>query len=532
LTARAQTAFDPAARAAAVAPFLDDQTIAVGHVDLGRLDAAAVVKLLGEIVPPGDEPNPDPQLVQIEQAIKAVKTGLRAGGMSSLYAVLSLHHLPKEPVFVVAPLAAGTDARQAAEILKEITRLPAGEAIGNAAVAGTPAVLARLKTLKASPRPDLAKAFTLAGETTAQLILAPTEDTRRVVREMLPRLPDEIGGGSGQLLADGVRWAVLSVNSPPKLSLNLTVQSKDEITAAALRGIALNAIQRLRDEARHQEAQLDAKQREGVEAAVRLVTPKLKGDQLVISHVQEDADVKTLLAALVPAVQAARIAAGRSQSTNNLKQIGLAMHNFHDAHKHLPPQAIRGKEGQPLLSWRVAILPYLGEGELYSQFRLDEPWDSEHNKKLIEKMPLTLASPHLGNALRAKGMTSYLAPLSKQPPAVSLVPLDDSKKPVVNGKDEMVFDLPQGTTFARMTDGSSNTIMVLEVHPKSAVVWTKPDDQVLDEKAPLKSLLGQPSNGFSAVLCDGSVRFISSSIDPQMFWNLLRMNDGNVIGEF
>jgi hypothetical protein len=527
----AQSTFDPATRAAAVAPFLDDQAIAVAHVDLERIDAAAIVKLLGQVVPPGEEQSVAQQLAQFEQALKLVKTSFRAGGISELYAVVSLSHSPQAPLFVVAPLAAGADAARAAETLQQMTRLPAAEAIGKAAVAGTPEVLARLKALKAVPRPDLVKAFTLAGDTTAQVIVAPTDDTRRVIREMLPRLPDELGGGSGELLANGVRWAVLSVNSPPKLSVNLTVQSKDETSAAALRGIALGAIQRLRESARHQESQLDKRQSDGVEAAVRLVTPRVKGDQLVISHVQDDADVKLLLAALVPAVQAARTAAGRATSANNLKQIALAMHNYHDAHAHLPPQAIRSKDGKPLLSWRVALLPYFDASDLYQQFHLDEPWDSEHNKKLIEKMPAVLASPHLGDALRAQGMTSYQVPLSKAPPAVSLVPADD-KKPVVNGKNEMVFDLPQGTTFARMTDGSSNTIMVLEVHPKSAVVWTKPDDLLIDPADPLKALTGQPSEGFNAVLCDGSVRFISAKVEPKTLLNLMQMNDGNPIGEF
>src|SRR5688572_270494 len=86
---RAQTAFDPAARAAVIAPFVDDQTIAVGHVDLERIDPAAVVKLLSEVVPPGD-PDLPRQLAQIEQGLKAVKTMLRAGGISEIYAVTSM----------------------------------------------------------------------------------------------------------------------------------------------------------------------------------------------------------------------------------------------------------------------------------------------------------------------------------------------------------------------------------------------------------------------------------------------------------
>ena len=524
-------AFDPAARAAAIAPLVDDQTVAVAHVDLDRLDGAAIAKLLGEILPPG-EPGVKDQLARMEQAIKGVKTAFRAGGIRELYAVVSLQDFPKEPGFLVAPLAAGAEPGAAAEMLKELSRLPAAMTIGNVAVAGQPGTIARLKTHRATPRPDLAKAFALAGDTAAQAIVSPTDDTRRVIREMLPQLPDEIGGGSGAVLAEAFRWAVLSVNTPPKLSLNLTVQAKDETAAAALRGIALSAIQQFRDRQLKPGGTVKPGQREAADALLTLLTPRLKGDQLVISHVDSDEEVKTLVRAVVPALQSARTAAGSSQSANNLKQLGLAMHMFHDAHGHLPPQAIRSKEGKPLLSWRVALLPYLGQQAVYDEIKLDEPWDSEHNKKLIARMPPLFASPHLGDERIAKGMTSYLAPLTRTLPAVSLAKPDDLTKPITSGKDEMIFDLPQGTTMARIVDGTSNTILVLEAHPKAAVIWTKPDDLVIDPAAPLAQLTGQPDGGFSAVVGDGSVHFIKTSIDPKTLWNLLRMNDGNAIGEF
>src|SRR2546421_2830108 len=92
--------------------------------------------------------------------------------------------------------------------------------------------------------------------------------------------------------------------------------------------------------------------------------------------------IAVLIALLLPAVQSAREAARRAQCTNNLKQIAIAMHNFHNQRSHFPAAAITDKQGQPLLSWRVAILPYLGDEEaaLYQKFHLHEPWDSPHNK--------------------------------------------------------------------------------------------------------------------------------------------------------
>jgi hypothetical protein len=201
------------------------------------------------------------------------------------------------------------------------------------------------------------------------------------------------------------------------------------------------------------------------------------------------------------------------------------MHNYHDVNGKFPPQAIRSKDGKPLLSWRVAILPYLEQMPLYQQFHLDEPWDSDHNKALIEKMPPTFASPAIGDALRAKGMTSYLAPLTRKPPAVFDAAAPGKPQP----GGETIFDPPQGITFASISDGTSNTIMVLEGHPKSAVVWSKPDDLVIDEKKLFAALDGQPNDGFNAVLADGSVQFILAKVDPQVFWRMLLMNDGNAI---
>ncbi len=102
-------------------------------------------------------------------------------------------------------------------------------------------------------------------------------------------------------------------------------------------------------------------------------------------------DIASAGVALLDGVRKVRGAASRTQSQNNLKQIGLAMHNYHATNNMLPPHATYDKNGKPLLSWRVFILPYIEQQDLYKQFHLDEPWDSEHNKKLLAKMPVIYA---------------------------------------------------------------------------------------------------------------------------------------------
>src|SRR5205085_3628183 len=95
----------------------------------------------------------------------------------------------------------------------------------------------------------------------------------------------------------------------------------------------------------------------------------------------------------------------RHKSINNLKQIMIAIHNHHDSNNHLPAD-IRDKNGKPLLSWRVAILPFLMQDNLYQQFKLDEPWDSEHNLKLLQHMPVTY---HVGIEPKGSTHTYYQA---------------------------------------------------------------------------------------------------------------------------
>ena len=111
------------------------------------------------------------------------------------------------------------------------------------------------------------------------------------------------------------------------------------------------------------------------------------------------------VALLLPAVQAAREAARRAQCVNNLKQIGLALHNYHAANDDFPGRPITDKDGKPLLSWRVAILPYIEQEALYNQFKLDEPWDSPHNKALIAADAHDLRLPEPPAA--EPGMTNY-----------------------------------------------------------------------------------------------------------------------------
>lgn len=213
----------------------------------------------------------------------------------------------------------------------------------------------------------------------------------------------------------------------------------------------------------------------------------------------------------LPAVQKVRAAAQRSQSTNNLKQIALAFHNYESANGHFPSDIVDKKTGKPLLSWRVAFLPYLEQNALYQQFKLDEPWDSENNLKLSKMVVKVYALPQANAELDSNGhfITYYQA---------------------IKGKGTM-FEPGKKLKFADVTDGTSNTIMFVEA--KKGVIWTKPEDVDFDETKdlpPVGTLFGAPAMpGFNAAFGDGSVRFISNMIDPVTLKALFTRAGGEVI---
>lgn len=213
------------------------------------------------------------------------------------------------------------------------------------------------------------------------------------------------------------------------------------------------------------------------------------------------------IALLLPAQRSAREAARRAQCTNNLKQIGLAMHNYHSVNDCLPPVAITDKNGRPLLSWRVAILPYLESNSLYSQFHLDEPWDSPHNLALLEPMPGVYACP--SDRTLKPGMTGYQVVVG---PNTAFTP---DFKPV---------------SFAQITDGLTSTLLVGE--SQRPVPWTKPEDLRLNTPLPLAGLgshHGYHNNGFNALFADGSVRFLKNSIVPNILRGLITRNGDEVL---
>ncbi|HEU5116130.1 MAG TPA: DUF1559 domain-containing protein, partial [Isosphaeraceae bacterium] len=210
------------------------------------------------------------------------------------------------------------------------------------------------------------------------------------------------------------------------------------------------------------------------------------------------------VALLLPAVSSAREAARRAQSTNNLKQIGLAMHNYHDVHGEFPSD-ICDAEGKPLLSWRVRILPFLEQQALYNQFHLDEPWDSDHNKKLIEQYQIAV----------------YTAPTSNPAPAGQTY-----YQHFVGGG--ALFEKCEGVKLQEITDGTSNTIMCVEAG--TAVPWSRPADPPYDPEKPLPKLGGPGySGGFNALFADGSVHFLKNTIAEETLRALITRAGGEVV---
>ena len=197
-----------------------------------------------------------------------------------------------------------------------------------------------------------------------------------------------------------------------------------------------------------------------------------------------------LIALLLPAVQAAREAARRMQCQNNLKQIALALHNYNDAHGSLPPAYIADENGRPMHSWRTLILPYLEQQALHSRYDFNQPWDSPANQAVVNTQIPVYACPSDPNG--DSQSTSYM---------------------FITGQGA-AFDGQNAPKFSQITDGTSNTLAVVEV-PSAGTHWAKPQDIDIDDfLLPPTGRTGRSYHrgGFQAAFLDGSVRFISDSV--------------------
>jgi hypothetical protein len=202
--------------------------------------------------------------------------------------------------------------------------------------------------------------------------------------------------------------------------------------------------------------------------------------------------------------EALRVRALR-RSQQNLKVIGQALHNYHDTYKFFPSPAVYDPNGKPLLSWRVAILPFFGDPQLesiYKKFKLDEAWDSDHNLALAAEMP-ALYAPVLPT--KQKNATFYQA-------FVGAGALFEPRKKI---------------RMADVLDGTSNTLAVVEA--AEPVIWTKPEDLPFVPDQALPRLGGQFPGYVNALTADGRVQLLGVHGDAEMLRRVIQRDDGQPV---
>jgi prepilin-type processing-associated H-X9-DG protein len=223
---------------------------------------------------------------------------------------------------------------------------------------------------------------------------------------------------------------------------------------------------------------------------------------------------------LLPARRSAGPAARRSQCKNNLKQIGIALYNYHEKFGSLPPAYIADQNGRPLHSWRVLLLPFLDQAPLYAQYRFDEPWDGPNNSKLADSIHSIYCCPSddhgdLDHKLGRSTMTSYVA---------------------VVGADT-AWPGHGASSFQDIKDGTSNTLLVVEV-ANSGIHWMEPRDlHVLQMTPTINAKSGQGmssrhTGGAHGVFADGSVRFISDTLTADALRALITAHAGDATPDF
>lgn len=215
---------------------------------------------------------------------------------------------------------------------------------------------------------------------------------------------------------------------------------------------------------------------------------------------------------LLPATRRSREPARRTQCKSNLRNLMLALHNYHDEHGHFPPAFTTDKKGNRLHSWRTLLLPYLEQGELYGRVDLSKPWNHPANAAIRETEVSVFRCP---SAAIERCQTCYVGAMGPS-----------------------AFFKPDGTTrrMRDLADGTSYTIAITEIPREKTIHWMDPSDDFslafLTQSTGMFTGNGQTSShhgGFQVAMSDGSVRLVSHNASPELRTAMTTIDGGEDI---
>ncbi|MCY2970752.1 MAG: DUF1559 domain-containing protein [Planctomycetota bacterium] len=333
------------------------------------------------------------------------------------------------------------------------------------------------KDTKKTKRTDIVQGFDDMGSLPFGAMLFPSKDNPLDLAKIFPSLK-RANGKEHEVhgILNGLKLVTLGMYLDP-WRIQMVIQTEDRELANDVHKSILKAIQSIPDLV---QAQVEEVGKDPVFKALAAMVKSVSIMDDKVTIVITDFDPYFEIAARINEQNQAKVAA--AQSMGKVKNIATALLAYHKDKGKFPPAATLSKEGKPLLSWRVQILPYLGHNLLYKQFKQNEPWDSEHNKKLIRRIPPSFRETQ--DDLN-KGNTPFQAPVG----LATIFPPGGT-----------------GTNSIQIINELSNTIMIVKVPEDKSAIWTKPEDWEIDVNLSAKDLLKGFTNAIVFACADGEVK--------------------------
>lgn len=377
----------------------------------------------------------------------------------------------------------------------EITKLDIGTDLSLESASGA-AAMSTEQTAKWRAALEATKEFPI------QCAMLLPDYVHKTFQEIKPELPESLGGGPAEWLLEGAKWISIGVDSQ-KATAQIVIQSGSEESAKTF---AKNLPKLLRSVVN--KSVPDKESSLALTVLIGMIKPERTGDRVVVS-LTDDENNQSLLQFGAMVASSIMTPISASTTSNRLKQFALGFHNYVSAYEAFPTYLNMAKtKAKSGLSWRVHILPFIGFQELYEEFKLDEAWDSQHNIKLLPKMPAIYSplSDMNETVVIQPHYTTYVAPIGSK---------------TVFGQDEPM-------QFRNITDGTSNTIAFVELKREYAIPWTSPEEYSFDESNPTAKLRNY--NGKTVIaLFDGFVTNIKLDLPKETWLALFTRNGGEVV---